>query len=143
MDLAGAVSFDDSDLLNATRFGYRLVAPGSSSPQPLQEVWVAADTVAAVPGPVVPGAAGELLRLERNPAHDRLRFVVHLERAAEIRFGLYEISGRRVDSGNFGWRPAGDQSLDAGSLGARRGGLYLLRVNAGPLEAVRRVVVLH
>jgi len=88
--------------------------------------------------PATPSAF-ELLSVYPNPAADKASFSFALPESAEVRLGLFDIRGRKVNEVTE-TRPAGENTITA-DVGALSNGLYLYKFEVGEERAVGKIVV--
>jgi hypothetical protein len=128
LDGDGMLTFADSSVQPAHRYGYRL---RSSSGATLGEVWV-----------TTPSSAEFALRgAQPNPA-DRepvIAFALPDDRRATLE--LFDVTGRRLGSREVGTLGAGNHSLRLSELGSLRAGMYLVRLTRGARIQSARFVV--
>ncbi len=89
-------------------------------------------------GPATPSAF-ELISVYPNPASDKASFSFALPESAEVRLGLFDIRGRKVNEVTE-TRPAGENTITA-DVGALSNGLYLYKFEVGEERVVGKIVV--
>jgi hypothetical protein len=96
--------------------------------------------VLAVPRPAARTGL-ELARVAPNPTHGTTRIEFVLPARARARAELFDVVGRRIGLVFDGELPAGPHTIDWSPREARmRAGLYLLRLEAGGEQRIRRFV---
>ena len=116
------------------------VLEGNNASERMVEVGVPTLGVDGVPRVLALSAA------QPNPARGVARFQLDLPRAARVRFGMFDVAGRRVWGGVDRDYTAGRWSLDwSGTSGSARigAGLYFARVEVEGRTLIRRVVLLR
>ena len=109
-------------------------------------VTMVADSVDVDISAVSPSASGAVLALfpETNPFRDSIVLRLDLPRPSEVRFEVFDASGRRVEGKELGTLAAGPHRLDwngrdrsGNETGA---GVFWVRVHAGREELVQQIV---
>lgn len=84
------------------------------------------------------------VQLSRNPTTANLDYTIRLERQSNVNAVLYDVEGRRIESLLSQPLSAGSHRfhLDFERLGARAGGVYLLRVEAEGTAVAEKLVLI-
>lgn len=77
-----------------------------------------------------------------NPVQDRAAVRVEMAIAAPVRVGMWDLQGREVMRRDFGYLPAGSQTLSLPTSGLLSG-MYILRVETGGKTSSRTVAVVR
>ncbi|MEO5617905.1 MAG: FlgD immunoglobulin-like domain containing protein [Candidatus Eisenbacteria bacterium] len=100
-----------------------------------------------VPGAAAPSLPFRLHAAMPNPTRHQARLSFDLPTSVTARLRVHDVSGRVVQAQSFGRLPAGHHERSWIALddrgGPLPGGIYFIRLEAGALQAVRRVVVVH
>jgi|KBSSwiStaDraftv2_1062776.scaffolds.fasta_scaffold621186_2 hypothetical protein len=76
------------------------------------------------------------------PMRGAVRLTILLPNAAHAKLALYRVDGRRVAQRDLGLLPAGRNEVTLEETARVGAGLYIARVNADGVAAVRKIVVL-
>jgi hypothetical protein len=84
------------------------------------------------------------VHLAQNPTTRNLHYTIQLGRQSDVNAELYDVKGRRIESLFNQSLPAGSHGfqIDSDKLGARTGGVYFLRVEAGGSAVTRKLVLI-
>jgi hypothetical protein len=133
IDGNGHLTYEDTDVIEGRRYGYRIMIFDAGVHVPAGETWAtaAAPELAFLGAWPNPSTGGRLV----------VRFSLPDARAARI--DLFDVGGRRVHVEEFGSLGAGRHEVDLGPRARLQPGIYLMRFHAGDMVRTRRVAVLR
>jgi hypothetical protein len=81
------------------------------------------------------------LRACPNPFHSFTTINYELKSHSEVELGVYNVVGEKMATLVNQWQTAGEHSIlfNAGDL---EGGIYIIRINAGPIEQRSKIVLM-
>jgi hypothetical protein len=80
------------------------------------------------------------MRVSPNPTNGPVRIEYDLPAAARVSIGVYDVQGRRIGPAIEAAQLAGTHTASWTAPEGTAAGIYFVRMNAGPLHMVRRLV---
>lgn len=151
----------DRDGLTGGGHPWTKVAPGLGFPEGWQHpevvfgptaalgigAWLEIDTYQDIGGPAERHVDRPRLGEIANPIRAKAAVRFHVPRARELSLGVFDVSGRPVQTLADGWQAAGTHSLTWDGRDARGrqvpGGVYYLRLSAGDTSESRPLIVIR
>jgi hypothetical protein len=133
-DGSGMLSYEDTDIVPAHRYGYRLNVMLGGNVSAMGETWV------SVPA----GAEFALRNVQPNPSDGELSVSFALPGDAPARLEVLDLAGRRVASREVGALGAGTHVVRfTREASALRPGVYAIRLTSGGRSVTTRAVVVR
>lgn len=132
-DGSGYLRFEDDDVEDGERYGYRLSVVDSDGQQLwLGEAWVDAMVTRFA-----------WIGLAPNPStNGRVSVALAVPAGASAALGLFDVAGRRIEALELRGGGESVSTAEFGTVARLRPGVYLIRASLGPTLLTRRIVVL-